>query len=118
MTAFFTWTGFICAMLLLLALTLYLLACLLALLFGKMTQPMRVFRFVWRFYKSLPNSKFNRECRYWIALYDKDVGKFVKTVAINRDFQTEEEYDEMIAEFKREHTRKGGGVQDGVTTVS
>ncbi|MNV28374.1 hypothetical protein D3C71_1195630 [compost metagenome] len=108
MTATFTIIGFICACLIVLALTLYVLAVIADLLFVKWSGPMRCFRFIWRFYKSLPNTKFGREGRYWIALYDKDEQRFVRTVPLNREFQTEEEYDAEIAEFKRNNTRKRG----------
>lgn len=104
----FMWIGFICTALTTLAITYYVVAFVAYYASVKTLAVVKLFRRIWRFYKTLPNTKFGREGRYWSVIYDKETGGFTHTQALNSSYQTEEEYAEMIAEFKRNNTRKRG----------
>ncbi|MMZ65910.1 hypothetical protein D1872_283560 [compost metagenome] len=112
MIAVFTWIGFICAILVVLALTYAAVIYLAYFVEIKASALSKLLRIFWRFYNTLPNSKFGRNVRYWVVIYDTDTNTFAHAKALNDEFQTEAELEAVREEWRRQNTRKRGGKVD------
>lgn len=112
MIAVFTWIGFICATLVVLALTYAAVVYLAYFAEVKSNAIVKLFRTFWRFYKTLPETKFGHDGRFWAVIYDKDTKTFAHAQPLNREYQTEAEFEAMREELRRKLTRKRGDEHD------
>ncbi|WP_068616542.1 hypothetical protein [Paenibacillus tuaregi] len=112
MTIVFTWIGFTCATLVVLALTYTAVVYLAYFAVIKTNVLSKVLRVFWRFYRTLPDSKFGRNVRYWALIYDTDTNTFAHAKALNREFQTEAEFEAMREKWRQQNTRKRGDKVD------
>lgn len=108
MIAVFTWIGFICALLAVLSLAYVAIIHLVYFAEYKSNAISRLLRTFWRFYKTLPESKFGHDARFWAVIYDMDSKTFAHAQPLNRELQTESEFEEMREELRRKLTRKRG----------
>lgn len=100
------WFGLCCAIVIGLALTALIVSLLLHLIERSTMRWLPMFRILYRFYQSLPKSKFAYKSRYFLALYDREELRFTHVEALAGECQTEEEYERARNEFRQRLRKK------------
>ena len=101
MTELLASIGAVCVSLVFVALTVWILALLLLAIERCYKRWLPLFRTIYRFYRSLPSSKFTYDSRYFIVVYDRKLTKFTHVAALDEAYENEEEHERAREEFRQ-----------------
>lgn len=116
MESIFTWTGFICLSLAVIAVTALVILFLADYIVRKTNFLYFISKRFSRWNKSFP--KRDHHHRYAVTVYDQETGEFLNSKYLNAQWMTDEEWKAQVAEWKKENSKPRPlkeGEQSGAT---